>query len=84
MNSTFRSTLDLIPNGILIIDRKTMAISYANKEMANLVNNERGQAPNMNILHIQSQLTYFLLKEQTENNDDEGSHSYGSTSSASA
>ena len=63
VNSTFRSTLNLIPNGILILDRKTTTISYANKEMINLVDKESWPAANVDLLLLQTQLANFSLKE---------------------
>jgi hypothetical protein len=33
----FRSTLDMIPNGVLLIDLKTKKISFANTEMRSIV-----------------------------------------------
>jgi hypothetical protein len=37
VNSTFKNTLSLLPNGVLIIDLKTKNITFANKEMMALV-----------------------------------------------
>lgn len=37
MNSTFKNTLGLLPNGVLIINLKTKNITFANKEMMTLV-----------------------------------------------
>lgn len=45
MQELFKNTLTVIPNGVLIIDIKTKAITYTNKEMELIVNtiNESGQ-----------------------------------------
>jgi len=37
VNSTFKNTLGLLPNGVMIIDLKTKNISFANREMMSLV-----------------------------------------------
>lgn len=44
MQELFKNTLTVIPNGVLIIDIKTKAITYANKEMELIVQtiNENG------------------------------------------
>lgn len=34
----FKKTLDMIPNGVLIIDIATKQITFANKEMEDIVN----------------------------------------------
>lgn len=37
MAGLFRDTLDMIPNGVLIIDIITKSITFANKEMEDIV-----------------------------------------------
>lgn len=34
----FKKTLNMIPNGVLIIDKTSKAIKFANKEMEDIVN----------------------------------------------
>lgn len=34
----FKKTLDMIPNGVLIIDKTSKTINFANKEMEDIVN----------------------------------------------
>ena len=38
MQETFKNTLNLVPNGVLLIDIKSKEITFANKEMEELVN----------------------------------------------
>lgn len=40
----FASTLDLIPNGVLIINMQTRAISFVNKEMEEIVGIDRSSS----------------------------------------
>lgn len=37
LKETFKGTLDIIPNGVVIIDIKTKEITYANKEIKSIV-----------------------------------------------
>ena len=45
VNSTFKNTLGLLPNGVLIINLKTKNITFANKEMMTLVMPHDTQQP---------------------------------------
>ena len=40
MSETFKNTLDLIPNGVIIMDISANQIIFANKEMHSLVDAE--------------------------------------------
>ena len=38
INDTFRNTLDLIPNGVLIVDRASSKVSFANADIISQAN----------------------------------------------
>lgn len=60
MNAIFKSTLDLIPNGILLIDIKTQQINFANKEMKGFIAaNEDEEDYN----GLKSKVCTFLLQD---------------------
>ena len=42
MTEMFQNTLNIIPNGVLIIDIKEKLITFANKGMANIVSGPLG------------------------------------------
>lgn len=57
MQELFRNTLAVIPNGVLIIDIRSKAISYANKEMDQIlitINESKHRS-------LQSRICDFLL-----------------------
>ncbi|TNV84902.1 hypothetical protein FGO68_gene8331 [Halteria grandinella] len=67
MQELFKNTLTVIPNGVLIIDIKTKAITYSNKEMELIVNiiNESGQLSTESVTEkkrsLQERICDFIL-----------------------
>lgn len=57
MNDTFKSTLDLIPNGVLILNIKQDQITYANKEMLSIV----GLTADAGFAKVQREVEKFLI-----------------------
>ncbi|TNV85182.1 hypothetical protein FGO68_gene14033 [Halteria grandinella] len=64
MQDLFKNTLTVIPNGVLIIDIKTKAITYANKEMELIVQtiNENGPGATFRQLKsLQQRICEFII-----------------------
>ena len=57
---TFKSTLDIVPNGLLLVDLKSKEIMFANKEMESLVNNFNGGKP----MTFKEKICCFLMQRQ--------------------
>jgi len=57
VNNTFKSTLDLIPNGVLILNIKQNQIAYANKEMLSIL----GLGAEAGFAKVQREVEKFLL-----------------------
>lgn len=64
----FSNTLDMIPNGVLIIDKKYKSISFANKEMLAIVGADESPSRRnhvSNFEYIREKACLFFLHEQT-------------------
>ena len=61
INATFKNTLDLIPNGILLIDIKSQKITFASREMKTLVGATEDES---DYNFLQSKVCSFLIQDQ--------------------
>ena len=57
MSNTFKSTLDLIPNGVLLLNIKQNQIAYANKEMLAIL----GLSGDAGFAKVQREVERFLI-----------------------
>lgn len=64
MNATFKNTLGLLPNGVLIIDITSQKITFANREMMTLV----GALPDHHLEYTKMKdlVSNFLLKDHVQ------------------
>jgi hypothetical protein len=69
MNQMFRSTLDMIPNGVMLIDNKTKKISFANTEMKSIVGGDYDHFGTDIMDLIRQRVTQFVKVRQNNSND---------------
>ena len=69
INNTFKNTLGLLPNGVVIIDLKTQQISYANSEMIWMLGSPNGQ----DYEEVKRTLKKFKLNEKIDRSSKIGS-----------
>ena len=69
INNTFKNTLGLLPNGVVIIDLKTQQISYANSEMIWMLGAQNEQ----DYEEVKRTLKKFKLSEKLDNSSKIGS-----------
>jgi len=68
LNDTYKNTLDIIPNGVVIIDIETKEITYANKELKTIVGDKSDS--NSSELLKDSICKFFLYQRETSNKDE--------------
>lgn len=62
MQETFKSTLDLIPNGVIIMDMESNRLSFANKEIHTIVG---AQSQDSEYTDLEMRLTDFKLRDES-------------------
>ena len=62
INNTFKNTLGLLPNGVVIIDLKTQQITYANSEMIWMLGAQNGQ----DYEELKESIKRFKMNEKNE------------------
>ena len=64
MSETFKNTLDMIPNGVLIMNLQSSEIEFANKEMLKMAG---AKEQTTNYSDLDGRLTDFVQKESSTN-----------------
>ena len=66
LSEMFKSTLDVIPNGVLLIDLQTKTITFANREMEEILG-ATGIAQKERINVLRERVEQFIRCEQSNN-----------------
>ena len=64
LEQNFKSTLDIIPNGILLIDIKTQKIMFANTQMKTMINYTKEEEKDPGFDSLRDSVCQFVLYDK--------------------